>query len=82
MKSLLISSLMLLSLLHVNAKEKPEWDDVRILHINREAPHTSMMVYASEQSALTYSKTSSEYYSSLNGEWKFQWSKKPADRPP
>jgi beta-galactosidase len=81
MKKLLFSGLLLLALLNVNAGEKPEWDDVRVLQINREAAHTSMMVYASEQSALSYSKNSSAYCKSLNGDWKFQWSEKPADRP-
>ncbi len=81
MKKMLFSSLLLLTLLNLQAGDKPEWDNVKVLQINREAPHASMMLYESAENAMTYEKQNSAYYSTLNGLWKFQWSKKPADRP-
>lgn len=61
--------------------ESPEWNNVKILGINKERPHASMMTYPDIVSALSYEKENSEYYKSLNGSWKFRWSKNPANRP-
>jgi beta-galactosidase len=58
-----------------------EWNDLNVLQINREAPHTTMMVYPTAKAALRYDRTMSPWFQSLNGEWKFNWVKKPADRP-
>lgn len=58
-----------------------EWNDLNVLQVNREAPHATMMVYPTAKAAMKYDRTTSPWFQSLNGEWKFNWVKKPADRP-
>ena len=60
-----------------------EWNDLNVLQINREAPHASMMVFPDARSAMKakVDRTQSPWFRSLNGDWKFNWVKKPADRP-
>ncbi len=58
-----------------------EWNDLSVLQVNREPPRATMMVYPDEQAALKYDRTTSPWFQSLNGEWKFNWVQKPADRP-
>ena len=60
-----------------------EWNDLKVLQLNREAPHASMMVFPDAESALKAGpdRTRSPWFKSLNGNWKFHWVKKPADRP-
>ncbi len=61
--------------------QRPEWNNLSVLQINREAPHATMMVYPDAISARAYDRTASPWFQSLNGEWKFNWVKSPADRP-
>ena len=60
---------------------KPEWNNLEVLQLNREAPRATMMVYPDAQSALKYDRTTSPWFESLNGEWKFNWVRSPKDRP-
>jgi beta-galactosidase len=64
----------------VIAQDRPEWDDVSVLEINRELPRTSMMVYPSKEQAKQFDRTQSEWFQSLNGTWKFKWTANPAER--
>ena len=65
---------------YLNAGE-PEWNDVKVLQRNREKPHTTMMVYDTEEQAIELGRKESPWYQSLNGYWKFHWAKSPAERP-
>ena len=65
----------------ISASEKPEWNNLNVLQVNREKPRATMMIYTDVQSALKYKPTASEWYQSLNGKWKFKWSKSVNDRP-
>lgn len=58
-----------------------EWNNLNILQVNREAAHATMMVYEDVGHALAYNRTASKWFKSLNGEWKFNWVKSPAERP-
>ena len=58
-----------------------EWNDLSVLHQNREAPRATMMVYADETKAIAYDRTQSRWFTSLNGAWHFNWVRSPADRP-
>jgi len=60
---------------------RPEWNNLDILQIGREAPHANMMSYPTEEAALAYDRSTSPWFRTLNGEWKFNWVRKPADRP-
>jgi beta-galactosidase len=67
----------------VNAKNVPknDWENPSMFNQNKEAPHASMMPFSSIDNALTKKHKASVYYKSLNGTWKFNWVRKPADRP-
>ncbi|MEN8248100.1 MAG: beta-galactosidase, partial [Bacteroidota bacterium] len=65
----------------VYAGNEPEWNNVKVLQINREKPHTTMMVYENIKNASNFDKAKSQYLKNLNGNWKFNWVRKPADRP-
>ncbi len=81
MKKIFILHLLLAIGIGAFSAKKADWDNVKVLQINRENPHTTMMVYQSEQAALSFDKKQSEFYHCLNGQWKFKWSKNPALRP-
>ena len=57
------------------------WDDPSILQVNTLPPHAQMMTYPSSEAALVDDDRQSDWYQSLNGNWKFKWSKNPASRP-
>jgi len=57
------------------------WQNLEIIQQNAEAPHASMMTYADRASALSFDRSNSPWFTLLNGDWKFQWSKSVNDRP-
>jgi beta-galactosidase len=61
--------------------QSTEWNDPSVNQVNTESAHTSFIIYADIASALEYKPEQSPYYQSLNGLWKFTWTRKPADRP-
>ncbi|MCT4648239.1 MAG: DUF4981 domain-containing protein [Carboxylicivirga sp.] len=74
----------LLVFLAGNAKcfaQRPDWDNVEVIQINREKAHADLMVYPSVAEAGKFSKQTSPWYHSLNGQWKFSWAKNAAERP-
>lgn len=62
-------------------QKNPEWDNVKVLHVNTEKPHTTMMVYPDKVTAANFDQTRSPFYQSLNVIWHFNWSRNPAARP-
>lgn len=59
-----------------------EWyDDPETFQVNRERAHATMIPFATNRQALEYERGKSPYYYSLNGKWKFNWSKNPEERP-
>eukprot|EP00736_Rhodelphis_marinus_P006926 Rmarinus@m.6499 len=58
-----------------------DWENPHIFSLNREAAHSPLMSFADEQTAIAGEYKSSPNYQLLNGMWKFQWSKRPSDRP-
>lgn len=63
------------------AQQVPDWENPDIFAINKEAPHATLFPFATRDAALRNDKRTSPYYQSLNGYWKFNWVRKPADRP-
>jgi beta-galactosidase len=61
--------------------QRPEWDDVSVLHLGTEKPHATMMVYPTADLAKAGDPAKSPWFQSLNGNWKFHGSPRPADRP-
>ena len=61
----------------------PDWENPQVIGINKEPAHLSFMHYPDLQSALADSglENRTPYYKSLDGKWKFKWSKNPSERP-
>ena len=64
---------------HASASES--WNNLEVLHENREPSRATMMVYQSPEAALAYDRNQSSWFQSLNGTWSFKWVRSPADRP-
>lgn len=57
----------------------PEIENPRVLGINKEPAHATLMPYPSEAEALRGGQSS--FTQSLNGSWQFNWVKEPSQRP-
>lgn len=64
-----------------NQKSNNEWENPSIIDRNKESAHAEFVLYASEAEAKSKAPQQSSFYKSLNGTWKFDIVKKPADRP-
>ena len=56
----------------------PEWENPQIFNINRIAPKAHFIRYNSAEKAKSENTANNPFYQSLNGQWKFNWVKKPA----
>jgi beta-galactosidase len=63
------------------AQDVPDWENPDVFAINKEAAHATLHPYESRTLALEGVPRRSAYYQSLNGLWRFNWVRKPADRP-
>lgn len=63
--------------LAVNAQTGTEWDNPKISNVNREVAHTISIPFAKESDVASNDMTTSPYYMSLDGKWKFFWVKAP-----
>lgn len=64
------------------AQEKiPDWENPVMFNQNKEKPRTFFIPFRTAEEALNLDKKQSVFYKSLNGMWKFNWVRKPADRP-
>lgn len=72
-----VCTLWLSLLVHGQPKE---WENQRVNQINREPIHAHFVPYTSEKAALE-KDVAAERRHSLNGTWKFNFSKNPASRP-
>ncbi len=59
---------------------KNDWENASIIGQNKEPAHNTLIPFNSLDSALK-SYEDSKNYQSLNGNWKFNWVRKPAERP-
>ena len=62
-------------------KSPRDWENPAMFNQNREAPHATMISFPDEESALKGRMKESPAYISLDGQWKFNWVKTPAERP-
>jgi beta-galactosidase len=63
------------------AQNLPEWQNPDVVEQNREDPHATRFSYESYKMAIEGSRKTSVNYLTLNGTWKFHWSRNPAARP-
>jgi len=57
-----------------------DWENLKIIGRNKEPPYNTSIPYKSFESCFRPRKQS-EYFLSLNGDWSFNWVKKPVERP-
>ncbi|MEN8186921.1 MAG: glycoside hydrolase family 2 TIM barrel-domain containing protein [Bacteroidota bacterium] len=72
---------LILTLSSFAQQQVQDWENPQIFNINKEKAHTTLMPFRTVEEALTLKSNQSVYYKSLNGNWKFNWVRKPADRP-
>lgn len=58
-----------------------DWENHQIFAINKEAPRATAFSFDNKLAAIQNKKEQSPWYRSLNGLWKFNWVRKPADKP-
>lgn len=58
-----------------------DWENPAVFQINREPARAAFLPYADESSAIADDYSRSPWFLSLNGNWKFQWSPTPDQRP-
>ena len=58
-----------------------DWENPLVYNINRENPRAHFHYYESEKYAQINDPNKSKYFISLNGKWKFNFSKNPDERP-
>ena len=61
-------------------KTQPDWNNLSVLHRNTLPARAHFYSYASEETALTFDREQSEYWS-LNGTWKFRHDASPFEAP-
>ncbi|NJM16486.1 MAG: hypothetical protein HC896_14885 [Bacteroidales bacterium] len=69
----------LLAAAFATTAQTPDWENPRIFEINKEKAHSYFISYNSEKDAIA-DNLNTLSYKLLNGNWKFNWSDKPADR--
>jgi len=62
-------------------QQTPDWENPQVFGINKMEPRTDSVPFQSVAGALNGQREGSPYFKLLNGEWKFNWVGKPADRP-
>lgn len=64
-------------------KKEPifDWENQSIFQSNRQKPRAHFFPFESKKYALLNNPEKSKYFESLNGDWKFSFSKNPKDRP-
>jgi len=62
-------------------KSMNDWENPQMIGQNKLDAHSTLMVYDDETAAIRGERFNSKYFLSLNGKWKFNWAKTPAERP-
>jgi beta-galactosidase len=81
MKKIAVFSLLAINIAMAWPQEKPYWQDVRVVAVNKEKPRTEFMSFADRQTALHSVFEKSPFYQSLNGTWKFYFADSCKDLP-
>jgi len=59
----------------------PDWENPSVFDIGKERPHATFIPFPDVATALSSPRQASPWYQSLNGRWRFDWVRQPADRP-
>ena len=58
-----------------------DWENPLVISRNTEPPHATLVPFSTIEKAISGDRFASEYMRLLNGNWKFHWVSKPAERP-
>ncbi len=61
--------------------QQHDWENEQVFAINKEAPHAAAFPFQDFKKALKNDVSNAANYLLLSGTWKFNWVRKPADRP-
>ncbi|MBB3208973.1 beta-galactosidase [Rhodopirellula rubra] len=61
--------------------ETHDWENEQVIGINKLPPRATSLPYPNRDAALKATPDATPYFQSLNGAWKFHWSKNPSERP-
>lgn len=80
---LLAAALLLAIQADAGPGSRPDWDNPAVIQVNTELPRATFTPFPDRESALQHihSPKESPRYMTLSGEWAFNWSASPADRP-
>lgn len=81
MKKSVILLVLLLPALALAAQNIPDWENPAVFRVNNQPAHATLMPFADKASALTFDKSNSSYYKSLNGTWRFRYLMNPSQTP-
>ncbi len=73
LKRIILMTVAAVSLLSAAGQSLPEWRDHHVTSAGKYHPRTVFMSYANREQALKNDFSASEYYTSLNGVWKFRY---------
>lgn len=80
-KSIILFVIMALAM-NIKAQEIADWwNDVSVYSVNKVAPRTNVIPYQDENGINNLEYRLSPYYRCINGNWKFNWVERPADKP-
>ena len=77
----LVLALVAFALAAAAAPETPEWEDPRVVGVNKERPHAPVVPFPDAASAASFDRSRTPWRRLLNGDWKFRWSASPDLRP-
>jgi beta-galactosidase len=97
MKKMSLTIIFILAILHISAAQRDnleelsvskikgneihDWENPAVVGQKREPAHCTCIPYSDIKTALRNDPSQSPFFKSLNGAWKFNWVRKPADRP-
>ncbi len=79
MNKSIIAILLLFMAMKVSAQLR-DWENPALVNVNQENPRASFFSYEDDADAIKDDPSSSAYFKSLNGDWKFSYVSKLADR--
>ena len=79
--SILISVILTIFTTSLSAAPANDWENPEMFGQNKESAHCTSIPFATVEGALDGNSQTSPFFQSLNGNWKFHWVPKPADRP-
>ncbi len=60
---------------------KPDWENSEVFAVNTKPTRNTAVPYESLDKAAACKLSNSKFFKSLDGQWRFHWVKRPADRP-